>query len=84
MFLADNCCVPQHQLAPTTAKPNGGVSRADFINKIGTVQKEAAETQCWLELRIESSIAKDQAAVLLQEASELLAIFTSIGKKLKG
>ena len=63
---------------------NRGVSRADFINKIGTVQKEAAETQCWLELRIESSIAKDQAAVLLQEASQLLAILTSIGKKLKG
>ena len=63
---------------------NRGVSRTDFVNKIGTVQKEAAETQYWLELRIESSIAKDQAAVLLQEASELLAIFTSIGKKLKG
>src|SRR5436853_7889599 len=63
---------------------NRGVSRADFVNKIGSVQKEAAETQYWLELRIESSIAKDQAAVLLQEASELLAIFTSIGKKLKG
>ncbi len=63
---------------------NRGVSRADFVNKTGTVQKEAAETQYWLELRIESSIAKDQTAVLLQEASELLAIFTSIGKKLKG
>ena len=62
---------------------NRGVSRADFVNKIGTVQKEAAETQYWLELLIESSIAKDQAAALHQEASELLAIFTSIGKKLK-
>ena len=29
---------------------NRGVSRADFTNKIGTVQKEAAETQYWLEL----------------------------------
>jgi len=29
---------------------NRGVSRADFANKIGTVQKEAAETQHWLEL----------------------------------
>jgi len=62
---------------------NRGVSRADFVNKIGTVQKEAAETQYWLELLIESSIAKDQGAVLHREASELLAIFTSIGKKLK-
>ena len=26
-----------------------GVSRPDFKNKIGTVEKEAAETQYWLE-----------------------------------
>jgi four helix bundle protein len=62
---------------------NRGVSRADFANKIGTVAKEAAETQYWLELLIESGIAKEPAVVLLKEASELLAIFTSIGKKLK-
>jgi four helix bundle protein len=35
---------------------NRGVSRADFANKIGTVQKEAAETQYWLELLIESNL----------------------------
>ena len=29
---------------------NRGVSRADFVNKIGTVQKEASETQYWIEL----------------------------------
>ena len=62
---------------------NRGVSRADFVNKIGIVQKEAAETQYWLELLIESSIAAEKANPLHSEASELLAIFTSIGKKLK-
>ena len=62
---------------------NRGVSRADFANKIGTVQKEAAETQYWLELLIESEIEKDKSPSLHREASELLAIFTSIGKKLK-
>ena len=62
---------------------NRGVSRADFANKIGTVQKEAAETQYWLELLIESEIEKDKSLPLHKEASELLAIFTSIGKKLK-
>ena len=63
---------------------NRGVSRADFTNKIGTVQKEAAETQYWLELLIESNLGPKQAAASLQEeSSELLAIFTSIGKKLK-
>jgi four helix bundle protein len=62
---------------------NRGVSRADFANKIGTVQKEASETQYWLELLIESEIAKDDAVELHKESTELLAIFTSIGKKLK-
>jgi len=62
---------------------NRGVSRADFANKIGTIQKEAAETQYWVELLIESSIAKPSVVDLHQEASELLAIFTAIGKKLK-
>src|SRR5438477_12821227 len=63
---------------------NRGVSRADFINKIGTVQKEAAETQYWIELLMESGISKTEcAANLHKESTELLAIFTSIGKRLK-
>jgi len=63
---------------------NRGVSRADFANKIGTVQKEASETQYWIELLMEAGIgARDSAQYLHKEASELLAIFTAIGKKLK-
>lgn len=63
---------------------NRGVSRADFVNKIGTVQKEASETLYWIELLIVSGIApKVVAHDLLKEPSELLAIFTAIGKKLK-
>ena len=63
---------------------NRAVSRADFANKIGTIQKEAAETQYWFELLIDSDIAKtSNAAHLLKESSELLAIFTAIGRKLK-
>jgi four helix bundle protein len=63
---------------------NRGVSRADFVNKIGIVQKEASETQYWIELLIESGIAtKSNAEAMHKEASELLAIFTAIGKKLK-
>jgi four helix bundle protein len=63
---------------------NRGVSRADFANKIGTVQKEASETQYWLELILESSIRKPaNGKQLHRESTELLAIFTSIGKKLK-
>ena len=60
------------------------VSRPDFANKIGTIQKEAAETQYWLELLIESGILKDSnVANLHKESTELLAIFTTIGGKLK-
>ena len=63
---------------------NRGVSRADFTNKIGTVQKEAAETQYWLGLLLDSGLLRDaNARDLLRESSELLAIFASIGKKLK-
>ena len=63
---------------------NRGVSRADFANKIGTVQKEAAETQYWLEVLLDSGLAgSGNAQELLKESSELLAIFASIGKKLK-
>jgi len=62
---------------------NRSVSRPDFSNKIGTVQKEASETQYWLELFIESDIPKAPPIGLHKEASELLAIFSAIGKKLK-
>jgi len=62
---------------------NRGVSRADFSNKIGTVQKEASETQYWLELFMESDFCRHRPVDLHREASELLAIFTTIGKTLK-
>ena len=41
---------------------NRGVSRADFANKIGIIQKEAAETQYWLELLLDSGLANDRGA----------------------
>ena len=62
-----------------------GVSRPDFKNEIGTVEKEAAETQYWLELVIESRLGAGEDWTQLQsESTELLAIFTTIGKKLRG
>lgn len=63
---------------------NRGVSRADFANKIGIIQKEAAETQYWIELLIDSGLgATRSSSTLLQESTELLAIFTASGKRLK-
>ncbi|HCE45620.1 MAG TPA: four helix bundle protein [Lentisphaeria bacterium] len=64
---------------------NRAESKNDFKHKIGIVQKEASETQCWLELMNETDLFdKSKVLPLLNESSELLAIFTSIGKKLKG
>lgn len=59
-------------------------SRNYFIHKIGVVEKEAAETQYWLELSQEARPGSTQERQwLLQESGELLAIFTSIGKTTK-
>src|SRR5260370_10384328 len=44
---------------------NRAVSRPDFTNKIGTIQKEAAETQYWLELLIESGTSRNTRTPLI-------------------
>ena len=63
---------------------NRAQSRSDFIYKIALVEKEAAETQYWLELLDESKIGNsDDRCWLLQESNALLAIFTSVGKTAK-
>jgi len=63
---------------------NRSRSKPDFSNKIKICESEASETVYWLEL---ISDLKWVDAINLQlintEANELLAIFTSIGKKLK-
>jgi four helix bundle protein len=59
---------------------NRAESRNDFIHKVALVEKEAAETQYWLELCEEAQIGEvDERGWLVQEAGELVAIFTSIG-----
>jgi four helix bundle protein len=60
---------------------NRAQSRADFVHKIGIVEKEIAETQYWLEVMEEVSLGDREArTTLLKEASELLSIFIAIGK----
>jgi four helix bundle protein len=64
---------------------NRSESRADFIHKIAIAEKEAAETQYWLELcREAKQLNCDGLEELQRESSELLAIFTRIGKTTKG
>ena len=63
---------------------NRAESRKDFTHKIGIVEKEAAETQYWLELCDEAMIGNIQVRrSLYRECTELLAIFTRIGRTLK-
>ncbi len=63
---------------------NRAESRKDFIRKIGVVEKEAAETEYWLELLAESELVPAPTIAPLQvEAKELLAIFTAIGRTAK-
>jgi len=63
---------------------NRGVSRRDFAHRIGIAEKEASETCYWLEICSEAGLgASDACQALLQEANELLAIFTSVGRSIR-
>ncbi len=63
---------------------NRARSKADFANKIKICESETSETVYWLELIQEMNwIPNSRTSLVLKEANELLAIFTSIGKKLK-
>jgi four helix bundle protein len=59
-------------------------STAEFAAKIGDCLKELEETAYWLELlRDGTGQAGDKLAHLVDETDQLLAIFTSIAKKVK-
>ncbi len=60
---------------------NRARSRADFRNKIAICESEASETQYWLEVISEVGwLSMEQMRSEYKECSELLALFTSIGK----
>ena len=63
---------------------NRARSKAEFRSKIGIVEQEADESLYWMELLKKSGITKGELLEeLLVEADELVAIFTTIGKKSK-
>ena len=56
-------------------------SRADFAAKMMIAQKEAAETEYWLELLRDSNyITQEEAESMLNDCTELLKILQSITK----
>jgi four helix bundle protein len=61
---------------------NRARSRADFKNKIKICESEASETQYWLEVIVEAEwLYWEKIKPEYDECSELLAIFTTIGKR---
>ena len=61
---------------------NRARSRADFKNKIAICESEASETQYWLEVIVEAEwLTWEKLKPEHEECSELLAIFTSIGRR---
>lgn len=62
----------------------GGQSRADYVSKVSISLKEAREAHYWIRLLIASNvISEKQLASLLNESDQLVAILTTIVKKLK-
>ena len=60
-------------------------SKAEFISKIGDSLKEIEETGYWLELLVDSNcVSAPKMSGLLDEARQLNAILTTIGKNSKG
>jgi four helix bundle protein len=63
---------------------NRSRSKADFMNKIRICESEASETAYWLEIIADMKWVDEKKINSVQkEANEILALYTSIGKKLK-
>src|SRR5205807_7959420 len=64
--------------APNYAEARGAESRADFIHKLGIVQKELNETSVWLRILARTNREKDDLLLvaILQENVELARIIT--------
>ena len=64
---------------------NRAESKADFVHKIGIVEKESSETVYWLtvlsRLRELPAALADENAGLLKEADELLSLFSTVSRK---
>jgi four helix bundle protein len=64
--------------APNYAEARGAESRADFIHKLGIVQKELNETSVWLRI-LSRTVAekKENIIAILEENRELARIITA-------
>ncbi len=66
------------------AESKGGQSRADYLSKVSISLKEARETDYWLRLLVATEIVpENQLSPMRDESGQLVAILTTIVKKLK-
>jgi four helix bundle protein len=64
--------------APNYAEARGAESRADFIHKLGIVQKELNETSVWLRVLMRINLGKEHLLVeIFRENVELARIITA-------
>lgn len=71
-------------IGANVAEGAGAQSEADFLTKYSIAVKEAHETDYWLDLLIKAEIINEEMLTgLKQECSELIAILTTICKKMK-
>jgi four helix bundle protein len=71
-------------VAATTKRQKGAYSRRDFAYKNCIVLKEARESRMWLHLILECGLtSKAETTPLLDEANQLVGIFTTGVKRLK-
>ena len=62
---------------------NRSRSKSDFKNRISICESEASETQYWMEIIIDINWqTPEQIKCEYDECSQLLALFTTIGKKI--
>lgn len=62
----------------------GGLSRKDFLAKLGVSYREARETRFWLKLlRDTNYISTEQSDSLLEDLEEIIRIITAIQKTTK-
>ncbi len=71
-------------IGANVAEGEGAQSEADFLTKYSISLKEAHETLYWLDLIEQAKLIQpDRMIDLQQECNELIAILTTICKKLK-
>ena len=67
--------------APNYAEARGAESRADFIHKLGIVQKELNETSVWLRILLRTVAEKNETIMaILHENQELARIIAATVK----